>query len=143
MKVLFLFNSQKGHTQAAAEAMAETARSLGHDTTIRAVSQTRASDVEQADLVLIGTWVQGFILFGVKPAHATLWIPSLPPLHGKPVAIFCTYLFHPHSSLKTLAAMLETRGATIVGQAAFRRNRAVEGAGPFVQQALQAVEQRA
>ncbi len=141
MKVLVLYQSQKGHTQAASEAMAETARGLGHDTTIKAVSQVRASDVEQADMLFIGTWVQGFILFGVKPARVTLWVPSLPSLQGKPVAIFCTYLYHPHSSLKTLATMLKARGASIVGQQAFRRNRVVQGAEPFVRQVLQSLEQ--
>ncbi len=143
MKVLILFNSQKGHTQAAAEAMAQAARSRGHDATIKAVSQTRASDVEQADVLFIGTWVQGYILFGTKPANATLWVPSLPPLQGKPVAIFCTYLFHPRSSLKTLGTMLEARGATIVGRQAFRRNRAVQGAEPFVRQVLEQAERDA
>jgi menaquinone-dependent protoporphyrinogen IX oxidase len=139
MKVLILYQSQKGHTQAAAEAMAQTARSQGHETTITAMSQVRASDVEQADLLFIGTWVQGFILFGIKPARATLWVPALPSLQGKPVAIFCTYLFHPHRSLKTLGTMLHARGASIVGQQAFRRNRAVQGADQFVRQVIQSL----
>lgn len=143
MRVLILFNSQKGHTQAAAEAMAQTARGLGHTVTIKAVSQTHASDVEGADVLLIGTWVQGFILFGVKPAHATLWVPALPSLKGKPVAIFCTYMFNPRGSLKTLGALLEGHGATIVAQQAFQRSRAQQGAELFVQQALQAAEKRA
>lgn len=142
MSVLFLYNSQKGHTQAVAEAMAQTARGLGHDVTIKAVSQTRASDVQMADVVFIGTWVQGFILFGVKPANATLWVPALPSLQGKPVAIFCTCMVHPRSSLKKLATMLEGRGATVIAQQAFRRNNAVQGADAFVKQVLQSVEQR-
>jgi flavodoxin len=137
MKVLILFNSQKGHTQAAAEAMAQAARGQGHDAAIKAVSQTRASDVEAADLLFIGTWVQGFILFGVKPANATLWVPSLPSLKGKRVAVFCTYRFNPRGSLKALSAMLEARGAKIVGQQAFKRDQAVQGAEAFVKQVLQ------
>src|SRR5512147_2360242 len=128
MKVLILYNSQKGHTQAAAEAMAQVARGKGHDTAIKAVSQVRAVDVEQADLLFIGTWVQGFILFGVKPANATLWIPSLPSLKGKSVAIFCTYRFNPRGSLKKLGEMLEGRGAKLVGQRAFHRGSAVQSA---------------
>ncbi|MFN8379652.1 MAG: flavodoxin domain-containing protein [Anaerolineae bacterium] len=143
MKVVILFNSQKGHTQAAAEAMAQAARDEGHEVTIKAVSQNRASDIEQADVVLIGTWVQGFILFGVKPAHATLWVPALPSLQGKRVATFCTYRFNPRGSLKKLGEMLEGRGATLVGQQAFQRDQAVQGAEPFVRQVLQAVEKRA
>jgi flavodoxin len=142
MKVLVLFNSQKGHTQAAAEAMAQAAISLGHEPAVKAVNQVRASDVEGADLLFIGTWVQGFILFGVKPANATLWVPSLPPLKGKRVAAFCTYRFNPRGSLKTLATMLEGRGASIVGQQAFQRDQAVQGAEPFVKQVLEALETR-
>lgn len=143
MKALILFNSQKGHTQAAAEAMAQAARSMGHDATTKAVNQVRASDVEQADVLFIGTWVQGFILFGVKPANATLWVPSLPSLKGKRIAVFCTYRFNPRGSLKTLVEMLEARGAKIVGQQAFKRDQAVQGAEPFVRQVLQSGEPRA
>ena len=143
MNVLILFNSRQGHTRAAAEAMLEAVRGQGHDATIKAVSQVRASDIEQADLLFIGTWVEGFILFGTKPAKAALWVPALPSLQGKPVAIFCTYLFHPRSSLKMLGAMLEGRGATIVGQQAFRRNRAVQDTAPFVEYVLQSFKQRA
>ena len=143
MNVLILFNSRQGHTRAAAEAMLEAVRGQGHDATIKAVSQVRASDIEQADLLFVGTWVEGFILFGTKPAKAALWVPALPSLQGKPAAIFCTYLFHPRSSLKMLGAMLEGRGATIVGQQAFRRNRAVQGAAPFVQHVLRSFKQRA
>jgi hypothetical protein len=90
--------------------------------------------------VIIGTWVQGFILFGVKPAEASLWVPSLPSLKGKPVGIFCTYLFNPRGSLKTLATMLEARGAAVVAQHAFHRSRPLAGTEAFVQSVLRAVK---
>ena len=143
MKVLILFNSQKGHTQAAGEAMAQAARAQGHEVTVKAVSQVRASEVDGADLLFIGTWVQGFILFGVKPANATLWVPALPALKGKPVAAFCTYKFNPRGSLQKLGEMLAGRGASIIGQQAFQRDHAVQNAEPLVKQALQAVQPRA
>jgi hypothetical protein len=120
--------------------MAKTAREQGYEVTIAAVSQARARDIAEADLVLVGTWVEGFILFGTKPAKATLWVPALPSLHGKSVAIFCTYLFHPRGSLNTLQTMLEGRGATVLAQAAFRRNRAVESAPDFVRHVLTTVQ---
>lgn len=137
MKVLVLYNSRNGHTQAAAEAIAATARRLNHDTTIKAVSQVRASDVEQADKVFIGTWVQGFILFGVKPAGATLWAPALPALQGKGVAVFCTYLFNPRASLRTLVSLLQARGGNIVGERAFQRRWAVQKAEQFAEDILE------
>lgn len=142
MNVLVLYNSRGGHTFAAAEAIAQATRSLNHTTAIESVSQVRAAEVANADVLFIGTWVQGFILFGVKPAGASLWVPSLPSLEGKAVGVFCTYLFHPHGSLRTLSKMLEARGATIVGQHAFHRRKPRSGAEAFAQKIVQLAERR-
>ncbi len=140
MNVLVLYHSRYGHTQAAAERVAQAVRALNHQATVVSVTQVRAADVEKADVLFVGTWVQGFILLGVKPAGADLWVPSLPSLKGKPVGIFCTYLFHPYSSLHKLAAMLEARGAAICGQQAFRRNRLDRGMEQFVRRVLSSAE---
>lgn len=140
MNVLVLYQSRNGHTQEAAEAIAEAARKLNHETIVKAVSQVRTSDIENTDVLFIGTWVQGFILFGVKPAGASLWVPGLPSLEGKTVGVFCTYAFNPRGSLRTLAAMLETRGATIAGQHAFHRRRTHDGADQFAQKVVQSAK---
>ncbi len=140
MKVLVLYQSRKGHTREAAEGIAEAARRLNHEVAVQSVSQVRATDIDNADVVFIGTWVQGFVLFGVKPAGATLWAPALPSLKGKAVGLFCTYLFHPRGSLRALGAMLEARGARILGQHAFRRGRPHQGVDAFVQSIMQAAE---
>ena len=140
MNVLVLYQSRQGHTRAAAEAIAQTLRDLTHSVSLKSVIEVTKADVEQADALFIGTWVQGFILFGVKPAEAKLWVPALPPLQDKPTGIFCTYAVHPRGSLKALAAMLSARGAAIVGQRAFHRSRPGLDAGPFVQSVLQAAQ---
>lgn len=140
MNVLVLYQSRGGHTRDAAEAIAQAARSLGHETAVRSVIQVSATDVEQADVLFVGTWVQGFILFGVKPAGADLWVPSLPPLEGKAVGVFCTYAFSPRGSLRALSAMLRARGATVLGEKAFHRRRPRHGAESFVRQILQQAE---
>lgn len=140
MNVLILYQSRQGHTRAAAEAVAQAARDLNHTVTLKAVIEVRPADVEKADALFIGTWVHGFILFGVRPAGADLWVPSLPSLQGKPVGIFCTYAFHPRGSLEKLGAMLAARGARIAGQRAFHRSRPAEGAAPFVQAVLKSAE---
>lgn len=139
MQILILYQSRSGHTRQAAEAIAGATRDLGHNVVIKSVIEVRQADVEQADLLFIGTWIQGFILFGVKPAGADLWVPALPSLAGKPVAIFCTYAFNPHRSLDRLSDLLAARGAVVVGQRAFHRRRPGDGAGDFVRQALSAV----
>ncbi len=141
MHVLTLYQSRSGHTRRAAEAIAKAVHDLGHSAAIKSVIEVRRADVEQADLLFIGTWTQGFILFGVKPAGAQLWVPALPPLAGKPVAVFCTYAFSPRRSLDRLSDLLAARGAVVVGQQAFYRGRPDERAGDFVRQALAAVDQ--
>jgi flavodoxin len=138
MNVLVLYQSRSGHTRDAAENIAQVARSLKHEVRIKSVIEVQEADVQRADTLLLGTWVQGFILFGVKPAGAELWVRALPSLAGKPVGVFCTYAFNPRGSLDTLAALLTARGARIVGHHAFQRNRLQEGAEAFVKSALQA-----
>lgn len=138
MNVLVLYNSRGGHTQDAAETIAKAARNLSHSVSIKSVVEVRKSDVEAADALFIGTWVHGFILFGVKPAGADLWVPALPSMAGKPIGIFCTYAFNPRGSLRALGTMLAEGGAAILGQRAFHRSRPGEGAELFVKTILQA-----
>jgi flavodoxin len=133
MNVLVLYQSRGGHTRDAAEGIAEATRSLNHETVIKSV-------IEHADVLFVGTWVQGFILFGVKPAGADLWVPALPSLEGKVAAVFCTYAFSPRGSLQALGAMLRARGATILGERAFHRFRPRHGTEQFAQRIVHLAE---
>lgn len=139
MNVLILYQSRSGHTRSAAEAIAAAARSQQHTVKVKSVIEVHKADIETADVIFVGTWIQGFILFGVKPAGAGLWVRALPNFMGKPVGIFCTYAFNPHNSLQMLGKLLETQGAVIAGQRAFHRSRPDEGAAQFVQTILGAV----
>jgi flavodoxin len=140
MNVLVLYQSRGGHTRDAAEGIAEATRSLNHETVIKSVIEVRAADIEHADVLFVGTWVQGFILFGVKPAGADLWVPALPSLEGKVAAVFCTYAVSPRGSLQALGAMLRARGATILGERAFHRFRPRHGTEQFAQRIVHLAE---
>ena len=137
MNVLVMYQSRSGHTRAAAENIGKAVEKLNHEVKVKAVIEVGKADVEQADVLFVGTWVHGWILFGVRPAEAELWVPSLPSLEGKSVGIFCTYAFNPRGSLRMLGGMLEKRGATIVGQQAFHRSRTSEGVEKFVRDILE------
>jgi flavodoxin len=141
MNVLVLYQSRGGHTRDAAEAIAQAARDLNHEAVVKSVIEVSKADVQKADALFVGTWVQGLILFGVRPAGAELWVPALPSLAGKPVGVFCTYAFNPRGSLPALGAMLAARGATILGQHAFHRSRPSAGVERFTQSVLHSVEQ--
>ncbi len=161
MNVLVLYQSRSGHTRRAAEAIGEAARALKGEAVVKSVIEVGEADVARADVLFVGTWVQGLILFAVKPAGAELWVPALPPLGvkvkratggltagikmatplgGKPVGVFCTYAFHPRGSLRALGAMLTGRGATVVGERAFHRSRPGAGAEAFVRGVLEAAQ---
>jgi flavodoxin len=142
MNVLILYNSRSGHTRSTAEAIVAAAHDQHHNVKIKSVIEVRKSDIEAADVIFVGTWIQGFILFGVKPAGAGLWVRALPNFMGKPVGIFCTYAFNPHNSLQMLGKLLEAQGAVIAGQRAFHRSHPNEGAAEFVQTILGAVASR-
>jgi flavodoxin len=139
MKALIAYESQTGHTRQAAEAIATAVRSLQGEAVIKKLWDVKAADVAAADVLFVGTWVKGHFFFNVAPARAQELIPNLPPLDGKPVGVFCTYLFNPRGSLKTLGAMLEALGAMVVGERAFRRSRTSEGVEAFVRGVLAGV----
>lgn len=142
MNVLVLYQSRGGHTRVCAEAIAQSVHDLNHEVVVASVIEVRAADVERADVLFVGTWVQGFILFGVKPAGADLWVPALPSLEGKAIGVFCTYAFSPRGSLQTLATMLKARGATVLGQQAFHRRHPQHGTASFAQRVVQLAECR-
>ncbi|MAS38007.1 MAG: hypothetical protein CL610_28690 [Anaerolineaceae bacterium] len=139
MNILVLYQSRKGHTRQAAEAIATAARSQNHNVVVKSVIEVRKVDVEAADVLFVGTWVHGLILFGVRPAEAELWVPALPALAGKPTGIFCTYAFNPRGSLTIMADLLTARGAKVTAQRAFHRSRPGHGADVFVREVLQSV----
>lgn len=137
MKALVAYESMGGRTRQAAERIADALRGGGAEVSLARLGDTGAAVIEEADFVFVGSWVRGFVLFGVGPAHrARRWIESLPPLDGKRFAVFCTYAFNPRDTLATMRRMLEANGARVTGERAFKRNRPGEGAKEFVASAL-------
>jgi flavodoxin len=138
MKVLVIYHSRSGHTRVAAESIAQAVQGLGHSVSVKSVIEVNQSDVAQADAIFIGSWVHGFILFGVHPDGAEHWVPALPKFDGKNVGVFCTYAFNPRNSLQQLGKLLTARGAKIAGEQSIHRNRVGQSVLPFVQDVLRA-----
>ena len=136
MNVLVAYQSRGGHTRKVAEAIATAVKAQGHHVVVKPVSEVHTVDVQTANALFIGTWVQGLILFGVRPAGASRWVPGLPALKGKPIGVFCTYDFNPRGALHALATMLQGQGANILGERAFRGSNPVDGAEQFVESVL-------
>jgi len=119
-RVLVCYSSAGGKTARAAEAIADGFSKNGM--TARAVSITKvgAAELADADMLIVGSWVEGFVFAGVRPAKAMrTWLAQLPRLGDRPVGVFCTYAVAPRGALASMRRALEDKGGVVVAQAAF------------------------
>ena len=120
-----------GNTRRVAELIGGALAAEGDEVTVRPVTDIDYHELAVADVAFIGTWVDGLVLFGQRPGRAAR-LRKLPVLDRKPVAVFCTYAINAGHALDKTAALLETKGAMIVGRHQFRRDRLEQGVAAFV-----------
>jgi menaquinone-dependent protoporphyrinogen IX oxidase len=138
MNVVVLYESMTGNTRRAAELIGGAAAATGASVAVYPVTSPNLHQLSVADLVFVGTWVDGLVLFGQRPGRASrLW--KLPVLDHKPVAVFCTYAINAGKALDKTVRILEAKGARVVGSRQFRRDRLEDGVAEFVESVLQAV----
>src|SRR5690606_33685443 len=95
-------------------------------------------DLAEADIVFVGTWVDGMIVAGHRPGGAGK-LRRMPVIDGKRVAAFMTYAVHAGKALGRFVRVLEERGGTVVAAALLRRDRLDRGVSELVREALSAV----
>jgi len=121
MNIVVLYESLTGNTRRVAELVGGAARSAGADVAVRPVSEPDLHELAEADAIIIGTWTDGLVLFGMRPAAANR-LRALPVIEHKPVGVFCTYAVNPGRTLDKLAAIVEGRGGKVVAGQAFKRS---------------------
>lgn len=141
MFVVVLFESLTGNTRRAAELIGGAAKVRGAQVAVRPMDAFDFHELARADLVFVGTWVDGFIVAGQRPGRAGR-LRKLPVLDRKPVAVFLTYAINPGRALAKTEAVLRGRGANIVASQQFRRDRLERGVEDFVEDALSSVQER-
>lgn len=107
-----------------------------------------AGTVAAADAFVVGSWVAGKIVAGVGPPPAALaGIDALPPLEGRPTAVYCTYDVSPRHTLDVMAARLRARGAHVDVGGTFRngplpriRRRSLSSVPGFVEDLVASLE---
>ncbi len=116
-----VYESRRGRARRAAEAVAEAAAARGVPTLTRSIEQAVPDDILESSALIIGCCVQIDTPGGGDPVRSTaVWIGSLPELNGKPIGLFCTYTFFPHTFADT---------ATRTAEALAAMSRAVEEKG--------------
>ncbi len=126
MKILIVYYSNSGNTKKVVELVKERLESLDHNVTVKNALTAKAEQVAEAELLLIGTPVHGYILFGQKPTKEVkdFLEKQLPEdLDDKPVIGFATYLFFPAGALNPVKRAIESRNGKLLGLIAQRRTK--------------------
>lgn len=128
MHVAIVYDSRTGRTEAAAMDMARIAESAGHTCSVLSVEDADKTSVVDADVLCVGSWTMGFFFILQHATKATIdFIEQLPPLKGKPAAVFCTYKTSPGHLLNQMAQKLQGRGARVTGSFQSRHAEAGDG----------------
>lgn len=121
MKAAVLFSSLTGNTRKAAELIAVNLQQEGWQiTTVTPVNKLEMAGIQQADLVIVGTWVHGLFAVGMAPANLGS-ISQLPAIRGKLAATYCTFALNPGSTLDKLDRAVGHLGAEVIGGLALHR----------------------
>ena len=138
MRAVVIYESLTGNTATAARLIADDVASRGVEVAVYSITDIGLKDLAEADLVFVGTWVDGLILFGHRPGRAGR-IRAMPVIDGKPVAAFMTYAVHAGKALDRFAKVLTERGADVIAGALLRRDHLDRGIAGLVDEALATV----
>ena len=139
MKAALLVESLTGNTWKAAERIADDLTQEGW--TIAGLAKVRQPDlaaIQDADIVLVGTWVHGLFVVGQTP-WALATISNLPAMRGKQAAVFCTFALNPGKSLDKLTGAVEATGASVLGGLALSRSKLDEHSEVFASRLVAAM----
>lgn len=127
MRALVLYETMTGNTRLAAQLLAVELLAAGMPATLAEVGAADQAAVDAADLVVVGTWTDGFLVVGQRPG-AKRKLRRLPSLTGKRAAVYCTYAVNPGDTVHKLTRLVADLGAEVVGGRAVHRRRLSDGA---------------
>jgi hypothetical protein len=138
MRAVVVYESLTGNTRKAAGLIAAEFNRRGVPASAFAINAIDYQALEDADLVVVGSWTDGLFFFGQRPGRAGR-LQRMPFITGKKSAVFCTFAIDQGHVLDKLVAIVEGKGADVIGGLAIRRDKIGEGAIDFVGRVLDAV----
>lgn len=143
MKAAILFESLTGNTRRAGELIAANLQQEGWSVTgVSPVRQPEMQAIQDADVVVVGTWVHGLFVVGQAPWGIGA-IQHLPAMRGKVAATYCTYALNPGRTLDRLESAVRSVGADVIGGAALHRAKIEAHAEQFAARLVANVPARA
>ena len=140
MKAALLVESLTGNTWSAAELIGDKLQQ--EHWTITGMSKVGSPDlasIQQADIVLVGTWTHGLFVVGQTP-FALGNIANLPTMRGKQAACFLTFALNAGKSIDKLTTAVGQTGADVVGGLEIKRNYLEQHTDLFVERLLGVVQ---
>jgi len=135
VRAVVIYESLTGNTARAGQAIAAQLSAAGVPTTAHPITAIDYQALADADLVIVGSWVDGLILFGQRPGRLGR-ITSMPTLVGKKAVVYVTYAIDAGKSLQKLHDAVADRGAEVLGGIRIRRDRLDEGVAELVDRVL-------
>lgn len=137
MRALVIHESLTGNTRKAAGLIVAGLEARGWEASECSSRQVDLAALQQADVLVVGTWVDGMILFGQRPGGASK-LAKLPLLSKKPTYTYVTYAVDAGKTLQKLSALLAERDADVRGGMAIRRDKVVDGSADLVDRMISA-----
>jgi hypothetical protein len=123
--------SLTGNTRQVANMIASQLAAQGVEAVACPITAVDYQALSDADMVIVGTWTDGVVFFGQRPGRAHR-LRAMPSMAGKRAVVFCTYAIDPGRTLDKLRAIVEGRGAEVIGGMAIRRDNLAGGARELV-----------
>jgi hypothetical protein len=134
MDAVIIYESMTGTTRRAAHLIGDGFFDLRIGSQVVPTTGVSAEAVGTADLVVVGTWTDGALIVGQRPAKAKR-LRALPDLAGKRCLVYCTYAIDPGRTLAKLSKIVEDRGGDVLGGMTLRRDHLEADAAEFVDRA--------
>lgn len=138
MDAVVIFESLTGNTAKAGKAIAARLTANGVPAVACPITQIDYSALSRAELVVVGSWVDGFIVVGQRPGRAGR-IAKMPALAGKRAAVYLTYAIDPGKALQKMSDAVADLGADVLGGTTIRRDKLDDGVQDFVDRLLASV----
>ncbi|MDQ2647968.1 MAG: hypothetical protein M3Z03_00275 [Actinomycetota bacterium] len=138
MRAIVIYESLTGNTRTAGEAIAQRLTASGVPAKACPVTAIDYQALSEADLVVVGSWVDGLFVVGQRPGRVGR-IKAMPAIAGKKAAVYLTYAINPGKALQKLSDEVTRRGGDVLGGVTIRRDKLVEGVDDFVDRLLDAL----
>jgi flavodoxin len=107
MKASIIFNSKHGKTKKYAQDIGAKLNEKGIENEVSSISDYKEDSLKSADIVFLGCWTGGLMIFGQHPEKVwTDFAAKIPDLKGKKLVLFTTYLLATGSMFRKMQKAL-------------------------------------